>query len=93
MIYHQEPQTHYFNCPLCVANPNLVNSNTDLAHRQLTKVPVGDRHFSGVCVDSPRHAATHSMKLRDGDLVVLYVRSYNTYFKIPTPFPVIITGC
>ncbi|KAL1669191.1 phosphatase 2C-like domain-containing protein [Schizophyllum commune] len=59
VIYHQEPQTHYFNCPL-----------------QLTKVPVGDRHFSGVCVDSPRHAATHSMKLRDGDLVVLYTDGF-----------------
>jgi len=44
-------------------------------HRQLTKLPAGSgRKFSRACVDSPSEADTYSIKLRDGDIVVAYVR-------------------
>lgn len=56
LLYKQPPQTHFFNCP-----------------KQLTKMPT-DHHkrFPRACDDSPSEAETYQLKLRDGDLVIIY---------------------
>jgi protein phosphatase PTC7 len=48
--------------------------NQSFLIRQLTKLPANPgQKFSRVCIDSPKEANAHSMKLRDGDIVVVYV--------------------
>ena len=48
-------------------------------HRQLTKLPPNaGRKFARACVDSPNEADTFEMKLRDGDIVVAYVRTLSS---------------
>jgi hypothetical protein len=45
--------------------------------RQLTKLPANPgRKFSRACVDSPSDADTFQTMLRDGDVVVAYVRRF-----------------
>ncbi|EGO18572.1 hypothetical protein SERLADRAFT_443910 [Serpula lacrymans var. lacrymans S7.9] len=40
--------------------------------KQLTKLPGNPRRFSRTSVDSPKEAAIHETKLRDGDIVIAY---------------------
>ncbi|KAJ4000794.1 phosphatase 2C-like domain-containing protein [Lentinula boryana] len=61
VIYKEKIQTHFFNCP-----------------KQLTKLPANPgRKFARVCIDSPKEANNHSMKLRDGDIVVVYTDGFS----------------
>jgi len=61
IIHRQLPQTHYFNCP-----------------KQLTKLPTNQgRKFSRACVDSPYEAETFEIKLRDGDIIVVYTDGFS----------------
>ncbi|KAJ3779317.1 phosphatase 2C-like domain-containing protein [Lentinula raphanica] len=61
VIYKEKVQTHFFNCP-----------------KQLTKLPANPgRKFARVCIDSPKEANTHSIKLRDGDIVVAYTDGFS----------------
>ncbi|KAJ4487965.1 hypothetical protein J3R30DRAFT_3363301 [Lentinula aciculospora] len=61
VIYKEKVQTHFFNCP-----------------KQLTKLPANPgRKFARVCIDSPKEANTHSLKLRDGDIVVAYTDGFS----------------
>ncbi|KAJ3936848.1 MAG: phosphatase 2C-like domain-containing protein [Lentinula lateritia] len=61
VIYKEKVQTHFFNCP-----------------KQLTKLPANPgRKFARVCIDSPKEANTHSINLRDGDLVVAYTDGFS----------------
>jgi len=61
VIYREKVQTHFFNCP-----------------KQLTKLPDNPgRKFSRMCDDSPEEANTHSIRLRDGDIVVAYTDGFS----------------
>ena len=42
--------------------------------RQLTKLPMRTHRFRGACVDPPSDAEVYETKLRDGDIVILWVR-------------------
>lgn len=46
---------------------------TNYSFRQLTKLPVNPKRFGGVCIDPASDADTYETKLRDGDIVILYV--------------------
>ena len=43
-------------------------------YRQLTKLPMRTHRFRGACVDPPSDAEVYETKLRDGDIVILWVR-------------------
>ena len=45
-----------------------------ICRRQLSKLPKGVPGFSRAVIDSPREADTYETKLRDGDIVIAYVR-------------------
>jgi len=74
LLYKQQPQTHFFNCPkLVLILRNIVDPHKSNL-RQLTKLPIKSRRrFSRACVDSPSEAETFRMVLRDGDIVIAYV--------------------
>ena len=42
----------------------------------MTKLPVESRRFNGACIDPPSDADIYEAKLRDGDIIVLFVRLY-----------------
>jgi len=61
ILYRSPPQTHFFNCP-----------------RQLTKLPASKRRsFSRACVDAPSESDVFGVRLRDGDIVVVYTDGFS----------------
>ncbi|TEB36336.1 hypothetical protein FA13DRAFT_1752913 [Coprinellus micaceus] len=61
IIYHQKPQTHFFNCP---------KQLTKLP-------PNAGRKFARACVDAPSEADVFETKLRDGDIVISYTDGFS----------------
>lgn len=80
VIYQQRVQQHFFNCPKYVTLAFIIWTPfgilTPAVHRQLSKLPTSTPRFSRACIDSPRDAETYETKLRDGDIVLAYVRSF-----------------
>ncbi|KAH6918592.1 phosphatase 2C-like domain-containing protein [Coprinopsis sp. MPI-PUGE-AT-0042] len=62
IIHHQQPQTHFFNCPkqLTKLPPN-----------------VGRRAARRACADAPSDADTLQLKLRNGDLIIAYTDGFS----------------
>lgn len=59
--------------------------STPHVSRQLTKLPASQRRsFSRACVDAPSEADVFEARLRDGDIIVAYVRLLsNQPFRLP----------
>ncbi|KAJ3545167.1 hypothetical protein NMY22_g2549 [Coprinellus aureogranulatus] len=69
------------------ANWHLVRA---ILFRQLTKLPPNSaRKFSRACVDAPSEAEVLETKLRDGDIVVAYVRKHRAFVWIRANIPFI----
>lgn len=68
-------QSLYSNFPFSSLPWSFVCS-TPRVFRQLTKLPPSKRRsFSRACVDAPSEADVFEVKLRDGDIIVVYVSS------------------
>lgn len=73
VIHEQKPQIHFFNCPRYVRGYSLTDHPVlHKDHRQLAKI--SNKQYRGRINDNPRHADKLETKLRDGDIVILYVR-------------------
>ena len=70
-IFYQSPsQTHCFNCPKSGYLLYVSHCCTDGQHDILRQLAKGEKAF---IEDPPSHADTHEVKLRDGDIVIVYV--------------------
>lgn len=79
-IHQQRGQTHFFNCPksvppfFCHSCSRSSSQYSPIQCRQLAKIPSSPfSRFEDAESDSPKDADLYETKLRDGDIVILYV--------------------
>lgn len=79
ILYQQAPQTHFFNCPRYAPIVTSLQCVLTRHNRQLAKLPKATRRRGRSLDDDARDADLYETKLRDGDIVILYVRQLSAF--------------